>query len=62
MFQNMGYTGGIIGCGAETDIEYLVLVIIGYKCHPCSGLLVTAQIGHAVNVRDLPFLYNLICG
>ena len=47
---------------AETDIEYLVLVIIGYKCHPCSGLLVTAQIGHAVNVRDLPFLYNLICG
>ena len=58
----MCHAGGALRGGTETDVKYFVLIVIGYQCHSCSGLLMTAQIGHAVDVGDLPFLYDLVCG
>ena len=60
MLQDMRHSCGILRCRTETDVKYLVVVVIGNQSHPGAGLLMTAQVGHAVDISDLPFLNNLI--
>ena len=60
MLQDMRHAGGILWRGAEPDIKYLVVVVIGNQGHPGAGLFVPAQDRHTVDIRNLPFLNDLV--
>ncbi len=60
MFQDMGHSGGIPGRCPEPYIEHFVLIIIGNQRHPCTCLLMPAQVSHTAQVHALLLLQHLI--
>ena len=61
MFHDVGHARAVARRRAETDAEYLVIVVFLYQKNPCSALLMPEQIPLCLDSVQFLFFYHLVC-